>query len=59
MGEVVPIGDSEALAEAIIRVVSDPEAYTRPPVEIVERWSTERTAADYEALFKRLLGESS
>lgn len=56
MGEVVPVGDSEALAEAIMRVLSDKEAYVRPAEEIRERWSTERTAAGYESLFQRLLG---
>lgn len=56
MGEVVPIGSSQALAEAIIRVVRSPEDYVRPRGEIAKRWSTERTAAEYEALFERLLG---
>jgi glycosyltransferase involved in cell wall biosynthesis len=59
MGEVVPVGDSEALAEAIIRIVQDHTAYVQPRDEIAERWSTERTAAGYEALFERLLSESS
>jgi glycosyltransferase involved in cell wall biosynthesis len=59
MGEIVPIGDSEALAEAIIRVVKDPEDYVRPRREIEQRWSTERTAAEYESLFERLLEERS
>jgi glycosyltransferase involved in cell wall biosynthesis len=58
MGEVVPIGDSQALAEAILRVVGDPDVYVRPREAIAERWSTARTAAEYEALFKRLLKES-
>lgn len=55
MGEVVPIGDSEALADAIIRVVSNREEVVVPREEIERRWSTERTAAEYEALFERLL----
>jgi len=55
MGEVVPVGDSEALAEAILRVVSNRANYVRPREEIAERWNTERTATEYEALFKRLL----
>jgi glycosyltransferase involved in cell wall biosynthesis len=59
MGEVVPIGDSEALAEAIIRVVSTPGDYVRPRHEIEERWSTQGTAAQYEALFEHLLKEGS
>ena len=57
MGEVTPVGDSEALAEAILRIVneSNQQNYIRPRVEIVARFSTERTAAGYEALFERLL----
>jgi len=57
MGEVVPVGDSEALAEAIIRISNRPERYIRPQEEIVSRFNTERTAAGYEALFERLLRE--
>jgi glycosyltransferase involved in cell wall biosynthesis len=57
MGKVVPIGDSDALAEAIIAVVSRQDDFVRPREEIEERWSTERTAQAYEALFERLLNE--
>ena len=55
MGKVVPVGDSEALAQAIIDVVDNRDDYVRPRQEIVERWNRERTAAEYEALFERLL----
>ncbi len=58
MGEVVPIGDSEALAEAILRVVHNHADYVRPREEIAERWNTECTVAEYEALFERLLEET-
>ena len=58
MGEVVPVGDSAALAEAIINVVGNKADYVRPREEIAERWSTERTAEGYEALFERLLEET-
>jgi len=57
MGEVVPIGDSDALAEAILRVVIKKEQYIRPHDEIAARFSVERTAAGYEALFRELLEE--
>lgn len=57
MGEVVPVGDSRALAEAILRVVRRREQYLRPREEIVRRWSTEQTAAAYEALFEQLLAQ--
>jgi glycosyltransferase involved in cell wall biosynthesis len=55
MGEVVPVGDSQALAGAIIRVFGDRASYVRPRGEIAARWNTGRTAAAYEALFERLL----
>lgn len=58
MGEIVPVGDSRALAEAILRVVSRRERYVRPREEIARRWSTEQTAAAYEALFEQLLAGS-
>jgi glycosyltransferase involved in cell wall biosynthesis len=41
MGEVVPVGDSQALAEAIIRVVGDRVSYVRPRGEIAARRSDE------------------
>jgi len=56
MGEIVPIGDAQALAEAIVRVVGDRARYVRPREEIAERWNTGRTVAGYEALFERLCG---
>lgn len=57
MGKVVPIGDSDALAEAIIDVITHREDYVRPREEISERWSTERTAVGYESLFDELIGD--
>jgi glycosyltransferase involved in cell wall biosynthesis len=57
MGRVVPIGDAEGLAEAIIEVLRDRSAYVRPRQEIAGRFSTARTADGYEALFEELLQE--
>jgi glycosyltransferase involved in cell wall biosynthesis len=54
MGEVVPIGDSDALAAAIVRVIRNRSEYLRPRAEIAARFNTERTAAEYEALFEEL-----
>jgi glycosyltransferase involved in cell wall biosynthesis len=54
MGEVVPIGDSDALASAIVRVIRNRPQYLRPREEIAARYNTERTAAEYEALFEEL-----
>ena len=57
MGEVVPVGDSAALAEGIIKVVGNKAGYVLSREEIEGRWSTDRTAAGYEALYRRLLEE--
>ncbi len=58
MGEVVPVGDSEALSEAILRIVSSHQKYVRPQEEIATYFSARRTAAEYEVLFERLLRET-
>jgi glycosyltransferase involved in cell wall biosynthesis len=57
MGRIVPIGDADGLAEAIIEVLRDRSAYVRPRQEIVARFSTARTADGYEALFEELSRE--
>ena len=54
MGEVTPIGDPGGLADAILRVVQDPEAYARPRRQIEDAFSLERTVQGYEALFEAL-----
>lgn len=58
MGEIVPVRDAEALAEALIRVLSndqwgDPDQMA----EIKRQYAPETTARDYEALFRDLVGE--
>jgi glycosyltransferase involved in cell wall biosynthesis len=54
MGLVVPVGDGAALAQAIVQVLNDRRHYVYPREEIAARFSTERTAAEYEALFEEL-----
>ena len=56
MGEVTPIGDSDALAEAILRILHNPGDYRRPRPAIEDTFSLERTVAAYEALFAGLAG---
>jgi glycosyltransferase involved in cell wall biosynthesis len=51
MGEIAPIGDPHGLAEAILNVLDNPEAYHRERQEIEARFSTARTVEEYEALF--------
>jgi glycosyltransferase involved in cell wall biosynthesis len=55
MGEVVQIGDSDALAESIIRIVQHPDDFARPRRFIEDTFSLERTVTGYEALFRALL----
>ncbi|MCX7938125.1 MAG: glycosyltransferase family 4 protein, partial [Thermoflexales bacterium] len=57
MGEVVPVGDAEALAQAILRVYAHRERYVRPRHEIERYYSTERTAREYTQLYERLLAQ--
>jgi glycosyltransferase involved in cell wall biosynthesis len=57
MGEVAPIGDAAGLADAMLNVFDHPETYIRPREEIVARFATERTVAQYEALFQQMLAE--
>ena len=54
MGEVVPIGDSDALAAAILRVIELRARYQRPRETIAATFSTERTVIEYERLFGEL-----
>jgi glycosyltransferase involved in cell wall biosynthesis len=55
MGQVVPIGDSAALAQAIIDVLDNRPRYVRPRADIEALYSTPRTAELYEKLFRKLL----
>jgi len=57
MGEVVPVGDAGALADAILRVSGRREEYVKPREDVERRFSTARTIDGYEALFDHLLSE--
>ncbi len=57
MGEVIPIGDAQALAEKIINVVTHPERYQGNPQEIREIFDPLRNAEQYQELYLELLKE--
>jgi glycosyltransferase involved in cell wall biosynthesis len=57
MGQVTPIGDVAALAEALIQIIERPEDYARPRHLIEDTFSLERTVSGYEALFDSLTAE--
>jgi glycosyltransferase involved in cell wall biosynthesis len=54
MGEVIPIGDHKALAEAIIKILRDKAAYQRDSQLIAEAFSPDETAVSYLNLFTDL-----
>lgn len=55
MGKVVPIGDSQALAKAVLAIMEDPQRFKRDPQEIARHYTPDAIAACYEELFERLL----
>ena len=54
MGEVIPIGDSQALAQALISIFQNPDAYRQDPETIARPFQPEAVAAAYEALFDEI-----
>ena len=54
MGETIPVGDSQALASAISRILFQKERYLRPSREIAVLFDPRNTAKAYESLFNRL-----
>lgn len=57
MGEIVPPGDPQRLADAVVRVLADRGRYDRPRPAIEALYSTGRTVNAYEQLFERLLAQ--
>ncbi|MCX7840418.1 MAG: glycosyltransferase family 4 protein [Anaerolineae bacterium] len=54
MGEIVPIKDARALADAIVRVLQNRAAYIRPRADIEAMFALENTVRAYETLFESL-----
>jgi glycosyltransferase involved in cell wall biosynthesis len=54
MGKVIPIGDSNALSEALIYVLSHPEEYRQDPDSIAVQYDPLRVAEEYEVLFDEI-----
>lgn len=57
MGEVIPIGSSDGLARALIRILDQPEKYRGNCDAIREQFSPLTTASRYEALFEEIRQE--
>lgn len=54
MGEVTPIGDHQALADALIRVLQRRQAYIKSPDVIAHSFAPDQTAAAYLGLYEAL-----
>ena len=54
MGEVTPIGDHEALAQAVNNILDDKHAYVRDTELIAQTFSPAQTAREYLQLFEML-----
>lgn len=54
MGKVIPIGDSDALAEAALEILANPAAFRRPAEPIVEHYLPDTVAAEFEKLFNEM-----
>lgn len=54
MGEVSEVGDSDALAEAIIRILDNRKRYVRSSTLIGDSFDPAQTAAEYVRLFEAL-----
>ena len=51
MGKVVPIGDSPALANAVIEIIKNKKAFIQPTDPIRRKFKSEIVAKEYESLF--------
>ncbi len=54
MGLVTPIGDSDALANGILAVFSEPQKYRRDPAEIARTYDPDSVAYEYEKLIEKI-----
>lgn len=57
MGKIIPIGDSAALAEAVIDILNRPQDFRRDPDAIADQYKPDTIAAEYEKLFEEMRKE--
>jgi glycosyltransferase involved in cell wall biosynthesis len=55
MGKIMPIGDSEALADTLIQIFNSPENFRHDSNEIRSQYLPKKIAEQYETLFSDLL----
>ena len=54
MGEVFPIGDADALAEALLKIFDRPQRYSGNPQEVAERFDPLHNARAYQAMYREI-----
>jgi glycosyltransferase involved in cell wall biosynthesis len=57
MGKIIPIGDSDELARAVLNILASPDMYRNDPKQIAIRYSPASVAEEYEKLFKEISNE--
>lgn len=57
MGKVVPIGDADALAEALLDIFANPNAFRGNPAKVAENFDPQTNAAAYEQLYLELMAD--
>jgi glycosyltransferase involved in cell wall biosynthesis len=57
MGLIVPIGDTPALADALLRILSHPGEFQATRDVVESEFSVRRTTDDYLRLYEQLIGE--
>ena len=57
MGKIIPIGDSDALATALIEILGNPTAFQREVASIKECYQPDTIAIAYEKLFHEIQAE--
>jgi glycosyltransferase involved in cell wall biosynthesis len=55
MGVQVPLADPPGLARGIVRVLRDPKAFVVPPERVRAIFDADKSAAEYEDLFRELV----
>ncbi len=55
MGEVVPIGNASALADAMLNIFDRPGDYTGDPAAVAQQFDPRTNAAAYEQVYRELL----
>jgi glycosyltransferase involved in cell wall biosynthesis len=57
MGKIIPIGDSDELANAILNILAYPDKYRSDPRQIAQRYSPVSIAEEYERIFNEISTE--